>query len=175
MREVCCFIDGSYLDRALKAACHRADVDISSMTNWLTEGRPLLRTYYYTAPAVKGQSFALYAHREKVRKAAEMMPYVAVRLGRVRGKAGSMKEKGVDVFLAVDLVTLGYASAYETAIILGGDEDYLNAIDAVQRLGKHVEVVGFVSSTSDKMKRQADKFRPLTAQEFGPHIKWLPP
>ncbi len=173
MREVCCFIDGSYLDRSLAAACKRADVDIASFSKWITAGRDTLRTYYYTAEAVKGPTFAQYAHREKVRKRAETMDYTTVRLGRVKGVPGKLKEKGVDVYLAVDLVALGYANAYNTALVVGGDEDFVNAIEAVQRLGKHVEVYGFATSTAEKMKRVADRFVQMKAENFGTDVKWL--
>ena len=141
----------------------------------MNDGRPYLRCYYYTAEAVRGPSYPRYADREKVRKRAETMEYVKVRLGRVRGKGKNMKEKGVDIYLAVDLLTLGYANAYDTAVIVGGDEDYLNAIEAVQRLGKHVEVAGFATSTSEKIKRVADRFIVLHAPMFGSQIAWLPP
>ncbi|OGO53294.1 MAG: hypothetical protein A2148_09240 [Chloroflexi bacterium RBG_16_68_14] len=172
--RVCCFVDGSYLDRSLRAACGRADVDLISVARWLADSRPNLRTYYYTAEAKQGPSYSQYEDRERVRKLAETTDYIQVRLGRVRGKAPRMKEKGVDVYLVVDLLTLGYSNAFDAAVILGGDEDYLNAIDTIKRLGKHVEVAGFVSSTSRKMKEVADRFRPLNAGMFGTDIAWLP-
>ena len=47
-------------------------------------------------------------------------------------------EKAVDVFLAVDLVTLAVSDAYDAAYILSADGDYTPAVEAVRRLGKKV-------------------------------------
>lgn len=50
-------------------------------------------------------------------------------------------EKGVDVALAIDLVTLGLARAYDAAILFSSDTDLLPAVETVvqRRLG-HIEL-----------------------------------
>lgn len=47
-------------------------------------------------------------------------------------------EKAVDVFLAVDLVTMALANAYDAAYVLSADGDYTPAVEAVRRLSKKV-------------------------------------
>lgn len=47
-------------------------------------------------------------------------------------------EKAVDVFLAVDLVTLAINNAYDAAYLLTADGDYTPAVDAVRKLNKKV-------------------------------------
>jgi uncharacterized LabA/DUF88 family protein len=170
---VAVFIDGSYLDRGLMAACHRADIDVGRLAESLARPRPLLRCYYYTAPAIRGATFAKFEHRDKVWKAAQEMPYVSVTLGRVKGKPP--KEKGVDVLLVVDMMALAVVDAYRTAVLVGGDEDFVSAVAFVKRLGKHVEVAAFRSSVSADLRQQADRFVQLEAQQFGTRRgPWLP-
>jgi uncharacterized LabA/DUF88 family protein len=100
------------------------------------------------------------------------MPYVTVGLGRVKGQPP--KEKGVDVLLVVDMMALAVLDAYRTAVLVGGDEDFVSAVEFVKRQGKHVEVAGFSSSVSTKLRQRADRFIQLRGQDFGTSaIPWL--
>lgn len=102
------------------------------------------------------------------------MDYVNVGLGRVKGNPP--KEKGVDVLLVVEMMSLAVRDAYRTAIVVAGDEDFVSAVQFVKRQGKHVEVAGFQSSTSRKLQQQADRFIQLRAADFGTAvIPWLTP
>jgi uncharacterized LabA/DUF88 family protein len=47
-------------------------------------------------------------------------------------------EKAVDVFLAVDLVTMAINNAYDSAYLLSADGDYTPAVAEVRKLGKKV-------------------------------------
>lgn len=47
-------------------------------------------------------------------------------------------EKAVDVFLAIDLVTLAINDAYDAAYVLTADGDYTPAVEAVRKLNKRV-------------------------------------
>lgn len=47
-------------------------------------------------------------------------------------------EKAVDVFLAIDLVTLAINNTYDAAYLLTADGDYTPAVDAARKLGKKV-------------------------------------
>jgi uncharacterized LabA/DUF88 family protein len=47
-------------------------------------------------------------------------------------------EKAVDVYLAVDLVSLAISDAYDAAYLLTADGDYTPAVEAVRKLGKKV-------------------------------------
>jgi uncharacterized LabA/DUF88 family protein len=47
-------------------------------------------------------------------------------------------EKAVDVFLAVDFVTMAISDAYDAAYLLTADGDYTPAVEAVRKLGKKV-------------------------------------
>jgi uncharacterized LabA/DUF88 family protein len=54
-------------------------------------------------------------------------------------------EKAVDVFLAVDLVSLALDDAYDAAYLLSADGDYTPAVESVRRLGKKVYVASLLS------------------------------
>ena len=63
-----------------------------------------------------------------------------------------------DIRLAVDMVKLAYNDAYDTAIIISSDGDFVPAIQAVKEIGKNVENIGFENRISYHLQQEADKF-----------------
>lgn len=53
-----------------------------------------------------------------------------------------IEEKGTDINLATHLITKGFMNAYDTAIIMSGDTDYIPVLDVLNTLGKTTVVVG---------------------------------
>lgn len=72
------------------------------------------------------------------------------------------EEKGVDVGIAIDMITQASKGIYGTAILIGGDKDHLGVVSAIKNeFGKRVEIVNFTNRTSVELQRKADKFVPL--------------
>jgi uncharacterized LabA/DUF88 family protein len=67
-------------------------------------------------------------------------------------------EKGSDVALVTDLLGLAFRNAYDTAVLVSGDSDYLGAVEEVKRFGKRVEVVAFDSAIAAELKSAADRY-----------------
>jgi len=59
-------------------------------------------------------------------------------LARRHETATVFVEKAVDVFLAIDVVTMAINDEYDAAYLLTADGDYTPAVDAVRKLGKKV-------------------------------------
>ena len=76
--------------------------------------------------------------------------YEFVMAGNVRGqKVGTrvvFREKGVDVKIAVDLISLACDKKLDTAIVCSSDSDLQPAIKEVRRRGVEVAYLGFESS-----------------------------
>jgi uncharacterized LabA/DUF88 family protein len=60
-------------------------------------------------------------------------------------------EKGVDVGLATRMLMLGINQAYETAILVAGDRDYLETVKFIKGLGLRVEVIAWRGGLSDDL------------------------
>lgn len=60
-------------------------------------------------------------------------------------------EKGVDVGLSIRMATLGVNHAFETAILVAGDRDYLETVTFLKGLGLRVEVVAWQHGLSDAL------------------------
>lgn len=79
---------------------------------------------------------------------------------------GEVSTKEVDVALATELLTQGFAGAYDTAIVVSGDRDFLPAIRAVQRMGKRVEIAALPGTYTSRLPEAADRFHDLGQLPF---------
>lgn len=52
-------------------------------------------------------------------------------------------EKGVDTSIAIELFHYALDNVYETAILISGDEDFVPAVEYIQRRGNQIIHVGF--------------------------------
>jgi uncharacterized LabA/DUF88 family protein len=66
-------------------------------------------------------------------------------------------EKGVDVALATKLLTLANSRAFDTAILVAADKDYLDTVRAVKGLGLRVEIMAWRGSISKDMESESSQ------------------
>ena len=64
-------------------------------------------------------------------------------------------EKGVDVAIATKMLTHAINRAFETAILVSGDKDYLETVRTVKNMGLRVEVVSFRNSLSQELAAES--------------------
>ena len=65
-------------------------------------------------------------------------------------------EKGTDVNLAAHLITKGFLHAYDTAMIVTGDTDYIPTLDILNTIGKTTVSVGVKGQNLFKLKEHSD-------------------
>jgi len=107
-------------------------------------------TVYYNTPLIRPRrddpDFEAKDERcrsqQRFFNALRFIPNLTVKYGWFRQlPEGGQVEKGVDVMLAVDMVTLGFKDHYDVAILVASDGDYKHAVEAVKLdLGKDVEL-----------------------------------
>jgi hypothetical protein len=76
----------------------------------------------------------------------------------------SYTEKGIDVALATTMLVLANNRAFETAILVSGDKDYLETVKAVKQLGMRVEVVSWKRSLSQDLAKESSQDRPHSSR-----------
>ena len=160
--RVVIFIDGPNLYTTLRTLGQR--VDYFKLAEELARGRRLVRTYIYTTynPERPDEKEGM----ERFRRTLEFGgPFVVKPIPKHKkfiNEGGEKRviwvEKGVDVALVTDMLKLAYSDAYDTAILISGDADFVEAVRAVQERGKKVEVVMFSHVVSPELKRVADAF-----------------
>lgn len=164
MERVSVFIDGSNLYHGLKNLLGRTDLDFARFLQWLVGGRKLVRAYYYNAPVPVRQDPQRAKHQQRFFDALRRIPYLDVRLGRLEPRGDTFVEKGVDIGIAVDMLSMAFHGAYDTAILVSSDGDFAKVIRAVCDLGKHVEAVCFHKAYH--VKQAADRVIELNAKSL---------
>lgn len=84
-------------------------------------------------------------------------------------------QKGVDVQLAVDLVSFAHQNIYDIAVVFSGDIDLLESLKTVKNLGKQVILFSHYKNVAVEMKREADmyiNFQNLNEQQLD-HISHI--
>ncbi len=67
----------------------------------------------------------------------------------------SPAEKGVDVALATKMLTHAMNRAFDTAILVSGDKDYLETVKIIKGYGLRVEIVAFRDSLSHELAEES--------------------
>jgi len=149
LAKIMAFIDGGYLR---EECANRFDGEINyqklkerilsyfnANCNGLYAG-DLVRIYYYDA--IVDRLHPKYDEQNDYFNRIKGINGYQVRLGKVTptGKDGTgpVKQKGVDVLLAVDMLTKAHNEQYEYAILLAADSDFLEVVNAVKDSGKRV-------------------------------------
>ena len=78
--------------------------------------------------------------------------------------AGEQKE--ADVMLATELLIQAFQGSFDVAIVVSGDRDFIPAIQAVQQLGRRVEVASLQGTYGPKLVEVADRFHILDELPF---------
>ena len=164
--RVAIFIDGSNLYHSLQENCGRFDVDFAAFGQRLTDGRELLRIYYYNVLRDADRDPQAYQDQQKFLTALHNTPYIETRLGSSKMRGQVTVEKGIDIMVATDLLKFAWDDLYDVAILVSGDGDFAYAVETVKNMGKHVEVAAFTPNLSQELAAAADDRHFFTPDYF---------
>jgi len=148
--KVCIFIDGQNFYRSLLRYDENLRVDYDRLAVWITQsvGGPnalFAGAYYYV-----GVSAGAPALVEGFLKGLELRPgYFVKRDVRVRrtgrcpmcdAEYEYTTEKRVDTRLVADMCHYAAIGAFDVAVLVSGDDDFVPAVEAVRELGRQVWV-----------------------------------
>jgi uncharacterized LabA/DUF88 family protein len=145
--RIAIFIDGSNLFYgANQLGC---EVDYRKLLVQLTQGRSLLRAYFYTGVDPqndKQRGFLLWLRRNGYRVMAKELITMP----------DQSKKANIEVEMAIDMIGLcGYC---DTVVLLSGNGDLAYALNQVSYKGVQVEVVGLRSMVSESLLSVADRY-----------------
>src|SRR5437867_3894088 len=148
--KICIFFDGQNFYRSLLRYDDSLRVDYDRLAVWITQkvggdSAVFGGAYYYVGVSAGAPPLV-----EGFLKGLELRPgYFVKRDPRVR-RAGRCPtcgaeyeyttEKRVDTRLVADLIHYAANGAYDAAVLVSGDDDFVPAVDAVNALGKQVWV-----------------------------------
>ena len=164
-QRVMVFIDGSNLFWACKLISFK--IDLEKLVSELVRGRSLLRPCYYCAIPENPNQGQINFHRKLRYLGFKVVPKTLKKRYDESEKTVFI-EKGVDVALVTEMLSMAYKNAYDVAILVSGDNDYVGAVEEVKSLGKRVEIAFFEENAkvkqpmiSSELKMSADNFTPL--------------
>lgn len=165
-RQVMVFVDGGYLREYIKkkwGSQELATGPLQSLTRKLIEyvqfGNiygELIRTYYYDAIVDEKEK----DERERQNEffdTLRTLPSCTVRLGRLKTvRKEPRRQKGVDILMAIDMLTKAYENHYDIAILVAGDGDFVDLVEAVKDAGKRVYGAYIKDHVDDKLLGSLD-------------------
>lgn len=73
-------------------------------------------------------------------------------------------EKGTDVNVAVQMLSKGFQNAYDIAILVSGDTDYIPVVESLHNLGKTVILATLPQQNIDKYRTIIDRHISISSQ-----------
>ena len=152
-------IDGSnfYYSTAKKGR----KIDFQNLIKELSGERFLVRAYYYVAPLdIKADEEKYWSHQRFLDKLKQIEKFEVVLCSlkkiKIREKFVYFV-KGDDVKMSNTLIMGAVDNLYDSAIVVSGDEDFIDSINIVtKRYGKKVENAYFSRSSSSNLRKACD-------------------
>jgi len=154
------FIDGSnfYYSTAKKGI----KVDFDKLIKELSRNREVKNIYYYVAPLdIEAGEEKYWSHQRFLNKLKEISNFnvVLCTLKKIKIKGGNYiyVVKGDDIKLSNNLLIGAVENLYDSAIVVSGDEDFIDSIKIVQKAyGKKVGNAYFTKSSSSNLRKICD-------------------
>lgn len=157
------FIDGQNLFHG--ARNYGIDYDYNKVRRECSKGYDLIAAYWFDAwiggndgkrrflDSVEGDGFRVEEFTLRERDSQRECPNCGHEYDHTHHVT-----KGVDVSLATEMLNLAFTDAYNVAILVSGDEDYLRSIRYIQNQGKSVVVASFEDRIREKVKKVANDY-----------------
>lgn len=162
--KVMVFIDGGYLRETFKKRYGHDNIEFGRLSLgfilFLNEypynpfQADLIRIYYYDA--IVDKRHPDYESQRAYFDSIEDESKYTVRLGEHIESPRGLKQKGVDILMAIDAITKAYTNQYSTGIFFMGDRDFVPLIRAVKEAGKKTMGVYCETNSANQLIRTFD-------------------
>ena len=153
-----CFIDNSYIFRG--SYKHQWRVDFRKLIQSISRNGQVWQTYFFASeeePPNSDQT-SLYKYL-KLALHFEVHLYPLrkrqMRCNECGNEWSSYSEKAAAIGMAGMLVSLGYNNAFDTAVLVTGDSDFLEPIRLIKTLGKRIELAAWRDSIAQDLEMEA--------------------
>jgi len=168
-RKVMVFIDGGYLREGFKRIYGHDGIDfrqllakLKSLSFSSAERPDVIAVYFYDAEVDPKEDPDEYEKQERYFSNIRKIGVYDVKLARLKGAKKGRKQKGVDVLIAVDMITKAFMNHYDIAIFFGGDDDFVDVVKSVKNLtGKRVVGAFYDNHISQNLQNEFYRRIPL--------------
>lgn len=159
--KVAVFIDGGYLDH-LRDHRRVGRLDLEKLVYSAVGDGELLRAYYYACMPFQGEppteeERSRYAKKYQFLSVVRRLPRFEVRLGKIQRIGDDVRQKRVDILLAIELVSLAWKGSIDLAVVIAGDSDFVPAVEQAKDAGVVVRLLYFRESCHDELLDAVDE------------------
>jgi uncharacterized LabA/DUF88 family protein len=162
IRRAMLFIDGGYLSKNWHDKFKEYKIEYINLIRHLVSSMrdeslylDLIRVYYYDA---RHDEISSSVNNGAILQQVKEQDYHELRFGRLKkGSDEPKRQKGVDILLAIDMLSKAYENQYDIGLLLAGDDDFLDLVKAVKDAGKRIHGAYFPGHVSHELKESFDK------------------
>ena len=143
------FIDNSNIFKGFKKYNVRADYEKLKLV--LTNNRVLKGIFLY-----EGIVYPISNEKKKWYKDLSKKSGYKIKASFDKKVSHITFEKKVDVKLAIDIISYAYEDAYDIAVLVSGDGDFIPVIKKLNKLKKKLEIWAFNYSLANIIKKEVD-------------------
>jgi uncharacterized LabA/DUF88 family protein len=153
-----CFIDNANVFHGQYDSGWR--IDWERFLKYLEEGEQIWQVYFFASetdpPREEASNFYQYL-KEQLRWEVVVYPLgkKTIRCENCDHAHTTLVEKGVDIGLATKMLMLAMSRAFETAILVSGDRDYLETVKYIKGMGLRVEIISWRAGLSEAMQAES--------------------
>jgi len=150
MERITIFIDNSNIFMGFRKYDVKADYD--KLKNIITKGRKLQAIILY-----EGIVYPISLEKKKWYKDLNEKSGYIIKTSFDKIALSDTFEKKIDIQIAIDIISLAYENAYDTAVLVSGDGDFVPVIKKVKELDKNVEVWAFRYSLANTLREELEQ------------------
>jgi uncharacterized LabA/DUF88 family protein len=147
LERIIVFIDNSNIFQGFRK--NNIKVDYEKLKNIITKGRELHAIFLY-----EGVVYPISPEKKKWYKALSKKSGYVIKASFDKIVSSGFIEKKVDIKIAIDIISLAYENAYDTAVLVSGDGDFVPVVKKVKELEKDVEIWAFRYSLANALKKE---------------------
>ncbi len=147
MERIIIFIDNSNIFKGFRKYNIKANYE--KLKNIITKGRKLHGIFLY-----EGVVYPLSPEKKKWYKDLNEKSGYIIKTSFDKITFNNAFEKKIDIKIAIDVISLAYENAYDTAVLVSGDGDFIPVIKKLKELDKNVEVWAFSYSLANALKEE---------------------
>jgi uncharacterized LabA/DUF88 family protein len=167
------FIDGGYLRRKLMDLKNDELFDLQKFQDEICKklifdrsvyNYELIRTYYYdcnfdiTDPELSEDRKRKFAENKTRFDGLNGIRKVEVKIGHL-SNSDPPRQKGMDVLIAIDMLSKGFKDHYDIGILFCGDKDFIPIVKAIKdQTGKRVFGGFFINYCPPELMREFDEY-----------------